>query len=82
MANLGRNKVLDFATVMQGKLDDNKHKGGWSKCSQSYLVRRLDEEVTEIKHAIGENYDTEDIIKECADVANFAMMIADRYKQK
>jgi NTP pyrophosphatase (non-canonical NTP hydrolase) len=84
MRNLGTNPVLGFASAMQKELDENSHKGTWrvrqQSCSPEALLKRLKEETTEIESAIALNQPVEEIIAECADVGNFAMMIADNYK--
>ena len=82
MNNLGRNSVLEFAGVMQKKLDENSHKGGWEGCDNSYLFKRLNQEIKEMKTAIKKNKNRHMVIRECADIANFAMMIADNYEQQ
>ena len=69
--------VFEFALVMQEKLDDNADKGGWEDTSFGYLLERLEEEIEELKNAIKEKSSAFDISRECADVANFAMMISD-----
>ncbi len=71
-----RKEVKLFAEQMEIALQRNDHKGGWDNCSFEYLFTRLIEEVGEISQA-ARNGDP--ITKECADVANFAMMIADRF---
>jgi hypothetical protein len=70
-------KVVWFAHQMIGQLIANDDKGGWDDESLVYLLDRLSEEVQELKHALIEA-DKDGIIQEAADVANFAMMIADR----
>ena len=55
---------------------------GWKHESIAYLLNRLGEEVAELCDAIEFNQPREVVIKECADVANFPMMIADVYRQK
>ncbi len=76
-----------FADAMEAKLDANRDKGdrnGWRKEQAAYLRRCLLNEVAELFHEM----DTHGvpgtasqrkarIVSECADVANFAMMIAD-----
>jgi len=66
---------------MLEKLLTNKHKGDWRMCSQNYLLRMLKYEVEELQEAmIAGTLDgggAAAIIEEAADVANFAMMIAD-----
>ena len=85
MSNLNNSPVLEFALKMQKELDNNKHKGkfSWRKdCSLDYLIKRLYEEADEVVNCIGTGSSLQEVISECADVANFAMMIADIYKQK
>lgn len=66
-----------FAVEMRSTLFDNLHKGGWQDCTDAYLIERLEEEVKELKIAIQHGAPKELILRESADVANFAMMIAD-----
>jgi hypothetical protein len=58
---------------MEMRLRANDHKGGWYDCTLQYLKKRLHEEVMELRSS---RRDTR--VEEAADVANFAMMIADR----
>jgi len=75
--------VLRFAKVMEHKLALNRHKGdreGWSSSDVFSLLDRLDEEVEELNDSIGINsIPAAKVIVEAADVANFAMMIADHF---
>lgn len=83
MINLGVNPVLNFASAMQKELNNNSHKGisSWrSDCELTYLFKRLKEEVLEIELAIKDSKSEDVILSECADVGNFAMMIADIYQ--
>jgi NTP pyrophosphatase (non-canonical NTP hydrolase) len=82
--------VLWFAEEMEKKLALNRHKGGpaaWRKDDPFDLASRVRRETDELVVAMrdwlkhGDNTTTGDIIKEAADVANFAMMIADQAKQ-
>jgi len=76
-----RRSVKDFAEIMEQKLVENDHKSGWDKCHTCYLIRRIREEVKELEDAvIFASKKPEDINREAADVANFAMMLAERYK--
>lgn len=74
--------VLSFAVVMARKLKVNSHKGGWSQADTRDLLRRLKEEVSELEAELASvsgpisPYKATTITRECADVANFAMMIA------
>ena len=63
-----------FTNAMQTELDNNRHKGGWGSMSQKWLLRRLRQETKELERAIAEG---KNVVEEAADVANFAMMIAD-----
>ena len=90
-----RPQLLWFSEIMETKLKKNDNKGGWDNCEIDWLISRLKEEVKEIEDAwlikkndfgrsAGEGFllcpSSEDIQNECADVANFAMMIADKTK--
>jgi NTP pyrophosphatase (non-canonical NTP hydrolase) len=71
--------VLKFALEMEKKLAKNRHKGNaenWQMAGAKILFRLLRDEVDELAEAL-DHCVPEDSIKECADVANFAMMIAD-----
>lgn len=73
-----RDSVQWFAQIMESKLQENDDKGGWDGCDLQYLSMRLTQERKELASAI-KSGDKEKIIKECADVANFCMMIADNF---
>ncbi|WP_217647716.1 hypothetical protein [Alicyclobacillus macrosporangiidus] len=72
-----RPEIAWFAEQMSGKLDENAHKGGWNRCDPWWLLGRLREEAAELQAAMMNPGAPEVIIREAADVANFAMMIAD-----
>ena len=80
--------VLEFAKIMQYKLDKNKFKDSkmmnlgpegrtWHQCSIEWLLTRIYDELVELNDAVNEEKSNDEIQKECADVANFAMMIFD-----
>lgn len=82
-----------FAGVMLGKMMKNTHKTGWKGMQVPYLRFRIGKECEELDEAIqraetafkegrmGDYYDAlRDIIEECADISNFAMMTADNAK--
>jgi hypothetical protein len=71
-----REEVRWFARQMEKVLRENDHKGGWNKQPTLSLVSKLLFEVAELADAI-ENGDDDDVVKECVDIANYAMMIAD-----
>jgi len=60
------------------KHDAKKGVDGWKNEDMEWLYDRLREEALELEVALfSGKEDPTDIIKECCDVANFAMMIAD-----
>ena len=73
-----REPVAWFAQQMEAKLRENDHKGGWQNCSWDWLVERIYRETKELWIEVGRvDIEPKRIIREAADVANFAMMIAD-----
>jgi len=69
-------KLDSFIKAMRLKLQANNHKGGWDQYSLGALFQKLIEEVDELKAAIV-NEPVENIALEAADIANYALMIAD-----
>ena len=83
--HIPRPALKRFSEIQEIILKKNdKRKKGWNGCSIDYLFSRLQDEVYELKIAIEKMTDTTspDIESECADVANFAMMIADNWNNK
>lgn len=86
-----RPEVVAFADLMEAKLRENDHKGGWKTEDAEDLFGRLGAECVELSEAIGLWRIQDDwrsaalhlpacrknVAREAADVANFAMMIAD-----
>ena len=68
--------VMKFAIVMEEKLIENSHKTGWAHLSRKWILNRIKQEVKELEEAI-ELGNKSFIIDECADVANFCMMMFD-----
>lgn len=68
VGNLGR--------IQLEKLRLNCRKSHWESCSIPWLLRRLQEEVGELFEALLLEGDPYEIEQECADIANFAAMIA------
>lgn len=77
-----------FQRVMWDKLHANRHKGAWTGHLPEYLLQRVREETDEMAKALhdlkqcvpGSAREREmqsALTKEAADVANFAMMLAD-----
>ena len=84
----GWHAIMNLAQVSLMKLnqDRNAAKGGWADVCPHDLLKLLRREVVELEQAVA-IWDaptgmtladaSEDVIQECADVANFAAMIAD-----
>lgn len=67
-------------------LPQNLRKPAWRKDTNDVLLGRLHEETTELEDALADEFhggkaEIELIIDEAADVANFAMMIADNARR-
>ncbi len=71
--------IEKFIYDMVNKLEENSHKGGWEKCDMTYLYHRAAQEIEELKEAL---FNRKRVVSECADVANFAMMIADNIRRE
>ena len=75
-----------FSREMESELTKHVDRPGWKREAFNFLYGRLCEEVIELDKALFENgrairkKNSKQIVKECADVANFAMMIADNIK--
>lgn len=67
---------------MSEKLQENVHKGGWEHDSVASLLTRLFEEAYEICESVRVGMPARSVYRECADVANFAMMIAENYERQ
>ena len=74
--------VNRFADLMRVKLRENDHKGHWEHCDPMWLFGKLRDEVQELAEELDASMGPVGtspflIARECADVAAFAMMIAD-----
>jgi NTP pyrophosphatase (non-canonical NTP hydrolase) len=86
-----RPEVLVFAQAMERQLRANDEKGGWDQETLSWLFGSLQEEVEELQEVLGlgkctpcrcgsfppSKVNPAAVVREAADVANFAMMLAD-----
>ena len=84
-----RPQVLSFAILMEEVLRENDHKGGWEDCDLEDLSQRIWGEAFELSAAVRPFYQAicmgdavSDLMQieignEAADVANYAMMVAD-----
>ncbi len=76
-----RPAVISMAVLMEQQLSKNDDRTGWQTCTWTFLMRRLREEVSELGYALRHKGLSETVPQESADVANFAMMIADNYQR-
>ena len=79
-----RAEVRWFAQQMELQLRANDWKGGWHDDGLAPLYGMLRQEMQELEYAIFPRFEEEGerIVKEAADVANFAMMIADNARRE
>lgn len=88
-----RDEVKWFSVRMEQKLKANDDKGGWDNCSKDDLLDSMKDELGEMidaasrigyscfcGHSISDK-EVQKLINECADIANFAMMIADNARK-
>lgn len=73
------NAIDLFAAVMKQKIRENIHKGDWIDEKFEGLDYKLREKISELIESINLNHAPMDVVREAADVANYAMMIADNY---
>ena len=72
-----REPVRWFAEQMERKLRENDHKSHWRGESVLDLWPLMRKELDELNTAFAKNLPPERIVEECADVANYLMMLAD-----
>jgi len=70
-----RPEVASFAALMEAELRKHDDRPGWKGEDPHWLLARLNEEVIELANALLDH--SKSLPHEAADVANFAMMIAD-----
>lgn len=77
-----RSEVKWFAEHMESKLQENEHKTGWTDCTVDFLSSQIRKNLNELDSMFQElpsNYSvfSANVIRQCSDMANYAMMIAD-----
>ena len=80
-----RPPVRALAQAMEHKLRANDHKGQWGTYGMAYgpyFLARLREEVAELEAAILAGESPRAVLMEAADVANFALILADSYAKE
>ena len=66
-----------FAEEMEKQLQANEHKGDWRDCDSSFLMKELQRNYDELWTL--QFNDKTNILRRCANIANFAMMMADNW---
>ena len=77
-----RRPVLQFAQLMEAKLQQHDHTrgpAGWQQELPDYLLDRLDQEVAELRKVVLARDSAVDVALEAVDVGNLAMMVMDCY---
>ena len=73
--------VPHFCSLMQRIIDKNSWKIGWCRMTPKQCVARIRQETKELAKAIQENKSVDEVSRECADIANFAMFCEWNYKR-
>lgn len=69
--------VYEFAHDMEKQLKVNDHKGGWGREHHQFLVQRIGYNLKKLSEEFAkEDRDKYEITIRCANIANYAMMIA------
>lgn len=76
-----RKEVIEFAVAMEAKLRKNDHKTGWKDQPIEAHIKLLRIEMMELDVAL-DHLGDEEAMRECVDIANFAMIIRDKLKQR
>ncbi len=66
--------------TMRNKLYEGRYKPTFRRATLQYLSMRLTQEKKELVRAVQRGSPAEEVLREAADVANFAAMIAYNYK--
>ena len=77
MAIRRRPAVNQFSIRMEERLRRHDDRLGWETCSSWWLFQRMQMEFGEALEAIFNKRGSEQVANECADAANFLMMVAD-----
>lgn len=79
-ARLPRGEVRMLSFEMERQLGINERKGHWRREHWEFLKRELNRNCHTLAiQLMKEDHDKDEITKRCANIANFAMMIADNY---
>lgn len=76
-----RAEVMEFAVAMEAKLRKNDHKDDWHKQPIEAHIKLLRIEMMELDVAL-DHLGDEAAMTECVDIANFAMIIRDKLRER
>lgn len=71
-----RPSVVRFARLMEAQLRKNDSRGGWSNCDRVYFMEKLEINLRDLGHDLRAGAH-EAVQRDCADLGNFAMMLAE-----
>ncbi len=74
-----RPAVKYFAETMEKRLMENEHKGGWKDCKPEFLLSELRKNLAYLEENLNKGETKEDVCRRAANIANFAMMIANNW---
>jgi len=83
-SNIFRNEMVErlmaqFIPLMRSKMVVRSKKlDGYAGKSSLYFLKRIHEELWELNEAMIQGQSAEEIVLECADIANICMMMADK----
>jgi hypothetical protein len=73
-----RKSVMEFAHDMEKQLKVNDHKGSWNREHHEFLLNEIYKNLSKLQVALSKEDKSKDVITiRCANIANFAMMVAD-----
>lgn len=73
-----RNEVGLFAEEMEKQLRYNDHKGSWENCARHYLMGEMHKNMHKLSTCVSHS----EYRRRCANIANFAMMLADNDRRE
>lgn len=71
-----RPQVIRMARMMEFQLRRNDHRGGWHNCDRVYFLEKLEINLRDLRLNLAAGAH-EQAQRDCADLANFAMMMAE-----
>lgn len=86
LSDAPRPVVETFAEEMEKQLKANDHKGGWETSTNYWLMEGLKKNLAALRTCVNQEpkvlIQQEEIMRRAANIANFAMMIADNAQKQ